>query len=145
MLDFLLKMSLFQLQNTARYFNLRGFEHFSKNKLIEFLISSVNHKALLQYIEPLIVEDDYLGQLLETELMQQDVEEQFGQMGLTSRSRFSQEPISTGYSRPVGTIHVSSQTLNSLLSGMNIGEAQINRSMIKFRTGKNARVKRLQK
>lgn len=143
MLDFLLKMSLFQLQNTARYFNLRGFELFSKNKLIEFLIANVNHRALLQYIEPLVAEDDYFGQLLETELMQQDVEEQFGQMGLTPR--FSQEPISTGYSRPVGTIHVSSQTLNSLLSGMNIGEAQINRSMIKFRTGKNTRVKRLQK
>jgi len=134
-------MSLNQLQNMAIYFNLIGFENFSKNRLIDFLISNVNHRDLQQYIEPLIDEDTYFGKRIETELMQQEIEDQFGQMGFNPRLK---QPISTGYSRPIGTIRVSSQTLNSLLNGMSIG-VPANSNMIKFRTGKNKQVKRLQK
>lgn len=142
MLDYLLKMSPLQLKNTALYFNLIGFENFSKNRLIEFLIANVNHRALQQYIEPLIEEDNYFGKLLETELMQHDIEDQLAQMGLNSRAV---QPSFTGYSRPVGKIHVSSQVLDSLLQGMNIGGVPVNKNMIKFKTGKGRQVKRLQK
>lgn len=141
MLDYLLKMSPRQLKNTALYFNLVGFENFSKNRLIEFLIANVNHRALQQYIEPLVEEDNYFGKRIETELMQYDIEEQLGQMGLNSRVV---QPSFTGYSRPVGTIHVSAQALDSLLKGMNI-EGVPAKNMIRFRTGKGRQVKRLQK
>lgn len=142
MLDYLLKMSPGQLKNMALYFNLVGFENFSKNRLIEFLIANVNHRALQQYIEPLIEEDAYFGKRLETELMQYDIEDQLGQMGLNSR--FVQ-PSFTGYSQPAGKIHVSSQVLDSLLKGMNIEGVPINKNTIRFRTGKGRQVKRLQK
>lgn len=136
-------MHIHQLQQAAAYFNLRGFEKFSKNKLIEFLISNVNHRALQNYIEHMMSEDEYFGKRLETELMQQDIEEQFGQLGFSPK--LSHQSISTGHSRPIGTIHVSTQTLNSLLSGMNIGGIPANTNTIKFRTGKSRHIKRLQK
>lgn len=142
MLDYLLKMSPSQLKNMAIYFNLAGFENFSKNRIIEFLIANVNHKALQQYIERLIEEDNYFGKRIETELIQHEIEEQLGQMGLNSRVV---HPSFTGYSRPVGTIHVSAQTLNSLLKGMNINGVPVNKNMIRFRAGKGRQVKRLQK
>lgn len=126
----------------ALYFNLVGFENFSKNRLIEFLIANVNHRALQQYIEPLIEEDNYFGKRIETELMQHDIEEQLGQMGLNSGAV---RPSFTGYSRPVGTIHVSAQVLDSLLKGMNIEGVPVNKNMIRFRTGKGRQLKRLQK
>lgn len=140
MLDYLLNIPLRQLQNIAIYFNLTGFETFSKNRLIEFLISNVNNRALQQYIQPLIDEDNYLGKRIETELIQQEIEEQLGQMGFNQR--LQQQPIATGYSQPIGTIHVSSQTLNSLLNGMSIG-SPVNSRMIKMRVGKNRPIKRL--
>lgn len=142
MLDYLLKMSPGQLKNMALYFNLVGFENFSKNRLIEFLIANVNHRALQQYIEPLIEEDAYFGKRLETELMQYDIEDQLGQMGLNLRVV---QPSFTGYSRPAGKIHVSSQVLDSLLKGMNIEGVPVNKNTIRFRTGKGRQVKRLQK
>jgi hypothetical protein len=74
--------------------------------------------------------------------MQQEIEDQFNQMGLNS---IFKQPSSTGYSRPVGTIRVSTQTLNSLLNGMNIGGVQANKQTFKFRTGKSGQIKRLQK
>lgn len=143
MLDYLLKMSLSQLKNMAEYFNLKGVNNFSKNKLVEFLIFNVNHREIEKYIEPIIAEEEYLGKLLETELMQQEIEDQFGQLGFNSI--VVQQPILSEYSRPVATIHVSAQTLDSLLSGMNIDGVPINKTMIKFKTGKNRMVKRLQK
>lgn len=141
MLDYLLKMSLQELRNMANYFNLRGFEFLEKNRLIDFLIASVPGRDLQNYFEPRIAEDEYFGRRLETELIQQDIEDQFGQMGFSSRTL--EQPISS--SRPIGTIRVSTQTLNSLLNGMNIGGVPVTSNMIKFRTGKNRQIKRLQK
>ena len=138
-------MSLSQLRNMAIYFGLTGFDNFSKNRLIEFLISSVDRIALQRYITPLIEEDQFFGKRLETELMQQDIEEQLSQMNLSSVFARHPQPSFSGYSRPVGTIHVSAQTLDSILNGMNISGVPVNRNVIKFRTGKNRQVKRLQK
>lgn len=142
MLDYLLKMSPRQLKNMAMYFNLVGYENFSKNRLIEFLIANVNHRALQQYIKPLVDEDEYFGKRIETELVQYDIEEQLGQLGLSSKIV---QPNITEYSRPVGTIHVSSYTLDSILKGMNINGVPVNKNMIRFRTGKGKQIKRLQR